>query len=58
MMTIQYISTLTRARSRDPDRADVIEDIDSVRNGIFLNMFPSAVLGWDVAFLRVSNDSR
>lgn len=49
----QYISDFTRRRSRDPTRADIIEDIDSIRNGLFLNRIAQQLLGAELAFLRV-----
>ena len=49
----QYISTYTQRRSRDPTEADIVEDIDDVRNGLLLNKFTHAVLGEHIAFLKV-----
>ena len=54
----QYIATYTRRRSRDPTQQDVVQDIDSVRNGLFLNKSLHAALGaQDFAFLIVRNDN-
>ncbi|KDR76447.1 hypothetical protein GALMADRAFT_446224 [Galerina marginata CBS 339.88] len=50
-----YISTFAEHRSRDPARGDLIQEIDSVRNGIFLNKLTHAVLGTHVAFLPTPN---
>lgn len=50
---LQYITTYTQRRSRDPTGGDIVQDIDSVRNGLFLNKFTNIVLGKDVAFLMV-----
>ncbi|KAJ2911499.1 hypothetical protein MD484_g8915, partial [Candolleomyces efflorescens] len=47
-----YISIYTRRRSRNPLGADVVQDINSVRNGLFLNKLTHVGLGRDVAFLR------
>lgn len=50
-----YISTYTQHRSRDPSGGDIIQDIDDVRNGLFLNTFSHRALGKDVAFLMTPN---
>ncbi|TDL30151.1 hypothetical protein BD410DRAFT_780691 [Rickenella mellea] len=50
-----YIATYTERRNRDPTGADVIQDIDSVRNGLFLNKVTHSVLGTDVAFIPTPN---
>ncbi|KAJ3516063.1 hypothetical protein NLJ89_g1358 [Agrocybe chaxingu] len=47
----QYIENYTQRRSRDPTGGDIIRNIDSVRNGLFLNQFTHVALGTDVAFL-------
>ncbi|KAH8994546.1 hypothetical protein EDB92DRAFT_2113349 [Lactarius akahatsu] len=49
-----HISTLTHHRGRD-NEADLIEDIDSVRNGIFLCHHGHVILGSDLAFLVTPN---
>ena len=51
----QYIATYTRRRSREPDRNDVVLEIDDVRNGILLNPMAHHTLGKDIAFLMVRN---
>ena len=52
-LTLQYITTYTRRRSRDHTGGDIVHDIHDVRNGLFLNKFTHIVLGKDVAFLMV-----
>ena len=49
----QYISIYTERRSRDPAGGDLIQDIDNVRNGLFLNKLTHVGVGEDVAFLPV-----
>ncbi|KAF8958160.1 hypothetical protein BDZ97DRAFT_2061824 [Flammula alnicola] len=46
-----YISTYTQHRSRDDARHDIIQNINSARNGLFLNVVVHRVFGEDVAFL-------
>ena len=43
----------TQRRSRDRTGSDIVQDIDSIRNGLFLNTLTHIVLGKDVAFLIV-----
>ncbi|PPQ72951.1 hypothetical protein CVT26_014525, partial [Gymnopilus dilepis] len=50
-----YISTYSRRRSRDPSGGDVIDEIDSVKNGLLLNFFTHKGLGKHVAFLPTPN---
>jgi len=50
-----YISTYTQRRSRDPTRGDIIQDINDVRNGLFLNAVSHRSLGKDFAFLMTPN---
>jgi len=50
-----YITTYTRRCSRDPSGGDIVADIDSVRNGLFLNKLTHGPLGIDVAFLVTPN---
>ncbi|KAF8889519.1 hypothetical protein CPB84DRAFT_1837553 [Gymnopilus junonius] len=50
-----YISTYTQHRSRDPAGSDLVQDIDSVRNGLFLNKVAHVAVGEDVAFLQTPN---
>ncbi|TFK23859.1 hypothetical protein FA15DRAFT_670067 [Coprinopsis marcescibilis] len=50
-----YITTYTQRRSRDPAGEDIVLDIDSVRNGLFLNKFTHVALGSDLAFLMTPN---
>ncbi|KDR77129.1 hypothetical protein GALMADRAFT_1327451 [Galerina marginata CBS 339.88] len=50
-----YISTYTQRRSRDPARADIVQDIDSVRNGLLLNNYSHRGLGRHIAFLSTPN---
>ncbi|KAG6810064.1 hypothetical protein H0H92_013520 [Tricholoma furcatifolium] len=47
----EYIADYTRRRSREPTGGDIIQDIDSVRNGLLLNAFTHRSLGTNVAFL-------
>lgn len=49
----QYISMYTQHRSRDPTRNDVVQNINSVQNGLFLNKFTHPVVGQHVGFLVV-----
>ncbi|KAJ2918912.1 hypothetical protein MD484_g1500, partial [Candolleomyces efflorescens] len=51
----KYISMYTRHRSRDTTGGDVIENINSVRNGLFLNKITHSSLGTRVAFLPTPN---
>ncbi|KAI9457611.1 hypothetical protein BJY52DRAFT_1426644 [Lactarius psammicola] len=51
---IEYISTLTRRRGRDDNGDDIVTDIDSVRNGIFLNKMAHGLLGTQLAFLQLN----
>ncbi|KAH9021277.1 hypothetical protein EDB83DRAFT_2431646 [Lactarius deliciosus] len=48
-----YISTYTRRRCRARD--DVIEDINSIKNGVFLNVIAHGMLGNDLALLMTPN---
>jgi len=48
-----YIATYTQRRSRDVEGGDIVQDIDSVQNGLFLNKFTHVTLGTGVAFLMV-----
>ncbi|KAH9173581.1 hypothetical protein EDB89DRAFT_1850092 [Lactarius sanguifluus] len=48
-----YISTYTRRHSRARD--DVIEDINSIKNGVFLNVIAHGMLGNDLALLMTPN---
>ena len=41
----QYIANYTQRRSRDPARCDVVREVDSVRNGLFL---------WDILHIGLS----
>ncbi|KAF8954832.1 hypothetical protein BDZ97DRAFT_1942203 [Flammula alnicola] len=50
-----YISTYTQHRSRDHTRSDIIQEIDSIRNGLFLNSSAHRALGKDLAFLMTPN---
>jgi hypothetical protein len=50
---LQYITTYTQSRSRDRTGGDIVQDIDNVRNGLFLDKFTHTVVGKDVAFLMV-----
>ncbi|KAF8954988.1 hypothetical protein BDZ97DRAFT_1861946 [Flammula alnicola] len=50
-----YISTYTQRRSRDPNGGDLVQDIDSVRNGLLLNKFTHVGVGQHVAFLPTPN---
>ncbi|KAF8063519.1 hypothetical protein FPV67DRAFT_1782997 [Lyophyllum atratum] len=50
-----YITTYTQHRSRDPSGGDLVQDIDSVRNGLFLNKLTQVGVGKDVAFLPTPN---
>ncbi|EAU82801.2 hypothetical protein CC1G_11318 [Coprinopsis cinerea okayama7 len=50
-----YIAMYTQHRNRDPTGGDIVEEIDSVRNGLFLNKFTHAVLGTHIAFLPTPN---
>ncbi|KJA21507.1 hypothetical protein HYPSUDRAFT_202865 [Hypholoma sublateritium FD-334 SS-4] len=50
-----YIANYTQRRSRDPTGRDIIMDIDSVRNGLFLDCGTHRALGIDVAFLMMPN---
>ncbi|KAJ2917894.1 hypothetical protein MD484_g2508, partial [Candolleomyces efflorescens] len=50
-----YIFTYTQRRSRDPSASDVVADIDSVRNGLFLNKLTHCGLRRHIAFLRTPN---
>ena len=52
----QYILNYTQHRSREPNRNDILSDIDDVRNGLFLNPLTHKALGKDVAFLKVCDD--
>jgi hypothetical protein len=45
---LQYIMTYTQRRSRDRPGADIVQDIDNVRNGLFLNQLTHVVLGKDM----------
>lgn len=49
----EYISALTRRHGRD-NEADIIEDIDSVRNGIFFMPFRSRDIGFSTWLLSDS----
>jgi hypothetical protein len=49
----QYILNYTQHRSREPGGNDILSDINSVRNGLFLNNFSHIALGVYVAFLKV-----
>ncbi|KAF8070033.1 hypothetical protein FPV67DRAFT_1447890 [Lyophyllum atratum] len=51
----QYISTYTECRSRDPAGDDIIRNIDSTRNGLFLNKLIHVNMGKHVAFLPTPN---
>ncbi|KAF8883067.1 hypothetical protein CPB84DRAFT_1790331 [Gymnopilus junonius] len=53
--TRQYISTYTQRRSRDPAGGDLVQDIDSIRHGLFLNKFTHLAVGEHIAFLPTSN---
>ncbi len=50
----QYIQAFTSRRIRDVNDM-IIEDIDSVRNGLFMNKFLHLDLGHTFALLKVSN---
>ncbi|KAF8063516.1 hypothetical protein FPV67DRAFT_1421234 [Lyophyllum atratum] len=50
-----YISTYTQRRSRDPAGGDLVQDIDSVQNGLFLNKLAHVGVGEHVAFLPTPN---
>ncbi|KAI0256499.1 hypothetical protein BJV78DRAFT_1081731, partial [Lactifluus subvellereus] len=51
-----YIETFTSHRHRDSSGDDdIVEDIDDVRNGLFLNKGIHCVLGRYVAFLKTPN---
>ncbi|KAF8062471.1 hypothetical protein FPV67DRAFT_1421605 [Lyophyllum atratum] len=50
-----YISAYTQRRSGDPASGDLVQDIDSVRNGLFLNKFTHVGVGEHVAFLPTPN---
>ncbi|TFY63086.1 hypothetical protein EVG20_g6467 [Dentipellis fragilis] len=51
-----YIEAFTRGRHRGPDdENDIIDDIDSVRNGLFLDKALHAELGSDFAILVTPN---
>ncbi|PPQ85754.1 hypothetical protein CVT25_003071 [Psilocybe cyanescens] len=50
-----YISIYTQRRSRDPARDDVIQDIDSIRNGLLLNKLTHLGVGEHIAFLPTPN---
>ncbi|KDR67244.1 hypothetical protein GALMADRAFT_1358553 [Galerina marginata CBS 339.88] len=50
-----YITTYTQRRSRDPTGGDIVQDINDVRNGLFLNRFTHAGSGKHVAFLPTPN---
>ncbi|TEB32766.1 hypothetical protein FA13DRAFT_1790465 [Coprinellus micaceus] len=51
----QYITTYTQCRSREPTGQDIVQDIDSVWNGLFLTKTIHASLGVrDIAFLMAS----
>ncbi|KDR84566.1 hypothetical protein GALMADRAFT_206130 [Galerina marginata CBS 339.88] len=50
-----YISTYTYRRSREPARGDIIEDIDTIRNGLLLFNGAHRLLGKELAFLRTPN---
>lgn len=52
----RYILNYTQHRSRGPERNDILSEINSVRNGLFLNPFTHKLLGTDVAFLKVCDD--
>ena len=50
---LQYITTYTQRRSRDRTGGDIIQDIDNIRNGLFLNKLTHTALDKHVAFLMV-----
>ncbi|CAA7269545.1 unnamed protein product [Cyclocybe aegerita] len=50
-----YIETYTQRRSRDPTGGDIVREIESVRNGLFLNKFTHVALGTHIAFLMRPN---
>ncbi|KAF8888174.1 hypothetical protein CPB84DRAFT_1733273 [Gymnopilus junonius] len=50
-----YISTYTQYRSRCLTGDDIIQEIDSVRNGLFLNNLTHGGLGQNIAFLPTPN---
>jgi hypothetical protein len=50
---LQYITTYTQRRSRDRTGGDIVQDIDNIRNGLFLNRFTHTALGKNIAFLMV-----
>jgi HNH endonuclease len=45
--------TYTECRSRDPHENDIVTEIDSVRNGLYLHGSVHKCLGKKVAFLKV-----
>ncbi|KAF9485262.1 hypothetical protein BDN70DRAFT_890408 [Pholiota conissans] len=51
----EYIEKFTRRRSRDPAGADIIKDIESVRNGLFLNATCHRMFGRCIAILQTPN---
>ncbi|KAF5371991.1 hypothetical protein D9615_008140 [Tricholomella constricta] len=50
-----YIATYTQRRSRSTTGDDIVQDINSVRNGLFLNGFSHKGLGKHIAFLPTPN---
>ncbi|TFK17750.1 hypothetical protein FA15DRAFT_689918 [Coprinopsis marcescibilis] len=50
-----YITTYTQRRSRDPTGTDIVQDINSIRNGLFLNALTHRALGTNIAFLMTPN---
>ena len=50
---LKYIRLLTEGRSRDPAGADIVTDIESIRNGLIMNVLCHAVLGRQFAILQV-----
>ncbi|KAF5371989.1 hypothetical protein D9615_008142 [Tricholomella constricta] len=50
-----YISTYTQRRSRSTAGDDIVQDINSVRNGLFINGFSHKGLGKHLAFLPTPN---
>ncbi|KAF9477986.1 hypothetical protein BDN70DRAFT_933760 [Pholiota conissans] len=51
----EYIRLLTEGRSRDPAGADIIMDIESIRNGLLMNILCHVVFGRQIAILQTPN---
>ncbi|KAI0246989.1 hypothetical protein BJV78DRAFT_1249580 [Lactifluus subvellereus] len=51
-----YIETFSTHRRRDTSgENDIVQDIDNVRNGLFVNVIIHCILGQHVAFLKTPN---